>query len=279
MLNPSGTFTGAQMTISNQNLKSRWFESLTTARDPLLRLFCFPYAGGSAHVFREWQRHLAPEIDVCLVHLPGRAQRMGERPHARLQPLVEEVADAIRSESRSPFAFYGHSMGAIISFELARELRRRNCDAPVHLFLSAHRAPIIKRAARPTFDLPVQELIAEILKLNGTPREFFEHPEIQSTLLPLLRADFEITDTYEYRAESPLTCPITVYGGERDDLAPTQSLPAWEQQTTAEFQLRVFSGDHFFIQSHRAEFVRLLRQDLLKLYLWHQVTGGRQGEP
>jgi len=214
-------------------------------------------------VFREWQRHFAPEIDVCLVHLPGRARRIGERPHTRLRPLVQEMADAIRTEFRGRFAFYGHSMGALLSFELARELRRRNYTTPVRLFLSACRAPNVVRSVPSTFNLPVQEFMAKIEKLKGTPKEFFEFPELQNALLPLLRADFEITDTYEYLAESPLACPITVYGGEQDELATVKSLAPWELQTSAGYDTRLFSGDHFFIQSQKTEFVRILRQDLL----------------
>ena len=252
------------MTTSRNDSSNRCFESLSTARAPLLRLFCFPYGGGNAHVFREWQRYFSPEIDICLVHLPGRARRIGERPHTRMQPLVKEVADAIRTEVRGRFSFYGHSIGALISFELARELRRRNCGAPAHLFLSACRAPTKVRAVPRTFDLPVAEFMAMIQRLNGTPKEFFEYPEIQNSLLPLLRADFEIIDTYEYLAESPLACPITVYGGELDELASLKNLAPWELETSGECKMRVFSGGHFFIQSHKMEFVRTLREDLLQ---------------
>lgn len=227
-------------------------------------------------MFREWQRHLAPEIDVCLVHLPGRARRIGERPRARLRQLVEELADAIGGELRGQFAFYGHSMGALLSFELARELRRRNWSPPVHLFLSACRAPEMVREERPIFNLPVQELMVEIRKLNGTPKEFFESLEIQNVLLPLLRADLEIIDTYEYVAEAPLGCAINLYGGEKDTHAPPESLVSWELQTSTKCTLRVFSGDHFFIQSQKMEFVRTLREDVLQT-LCAAAKCGEQG--
>ncbi len=244
------------------NADNRWFESLSTARGQL-RLFCFPYAGGNAHVFRDWQRPFAPEIDVCLVHLPGRARRAGERPYTVMQPLVQELADVIRNKVDGRFAFFGHSMGALISFELARELRRRDQHGPAHLFLSAYEAPTVVRALPHTFNLPEQELLAAIKNLNGTPKEFFEYPEIQSLLLPLLRADFELTDTYSYAAESPLACGITVYGGEQDERATVKNLDPWRLQTSAECEIRVFPGGHFFIESQKAEFLRILRQDLL----------------
>lgn len=251
------------MSGPNQNSNSRWFESLSRNGAALIRLFCFPYAGGNAHVFREWQRHFGPEVDVCLVHLPGRARRIGEPPRTRLQPLVQELSDAIRADLGLPFAFYGHSMGALISFELVRELRRRKWPLPIHLYISACRSPIKVRSVPPKFNLPLEEFMTELQKLNGTPKEFFDCPQIQRAILPLLRADFELTDTYEYVAESPLNCPITLYGASADHLAPLESLSAWEFETSAQYRMRLFGGGHFFIQSHKTEFVATLRQDVL----------------
>jgi medium-chain acyl-[acyl-carrier-protein] hydrolase len=249
---------------SNNDSSNRWFESLATVRTPQIRLFCFPYGGGNAHVYRDWQQYLAPEIDVCLVHLPGRARRMGERLRTRLAPLVEELADAIGGALTDRFAFYGHSMGALIAFELARTLRRRNQVMPVQLFLSACRAPTAVRAVPSTFDLSVPEFIAKIQRLRGTPKEFFEHPELQNALLPLLRADFEITDTYDYVPEMPLACPISIYGGDRDELATLEQLAPWKRETSAGYKCKVFAGDHFFLQSHKADFLGVLREDLLR---------------
>lgn len=252
------------MTKLKHKLSSRWFESLSTTYGSLLRLFCFPYAGGSAHVFRDWQRYLAPEIDVCLVHLPGRAQRIDDPLHTRLPALVGEVADAICTQINEPFAFYGHSMGGLISFELVRELRRRRCEMPGHLFISATPAPVVKKDLPHTFNLPPAEFIAEIRRYNGTPEGLFDYPELQETLLPLLRADCQMTETYEYLAGSSLDCPITVYGGEKDEVVSAKNLAAWGQLTSAKCEIRVFPGDHFFIQSHRMEFVRVFRSDLLQ---------------
>ncbi len=252
------------MMVSKNDSSIRWFESLAAVHTPQLRLFCFPYGGGNAHVFRDWQLYLGPEIDVCLVHLPGRARRMGERPRTRLAPLVEELADLIGAEIPGRFAFYGHSMGALIAFELTRTLRRRGQDVPAHLFLSACRAPTAIRSVPPTYNLSAPDFMAKIARLRGTPKEFFEHPEIQNALLPLLRADFEITDTYDYVPESPLACPITIYGGDRDELATQEQLAPWKQETLTDYRCEVFAGDHFFIQSHKADFLRILRQDLLR---------------
>jgi medium-chain acyl-[acyl-carrier-protein] hydrolase len=251
------------MQSARENTRNQWFESLSTDRAPKVRLFCFPYAGGNAHVFREWQRYFAPQVDICLVHLPGRARRIGEPPRKQILPLVREIADEIGEKLNGRFAFYGHSMGALIAFELARELRRRNGSMPEHLFLSACRAPTVVRTVPQKFNLSDAEFLDEVRKLNGTPREVFEHPQYLNALLPLLRADFEITDTYEYLDEAPLACCITTYGGQYDELATLQNLHPWELQTSAVFKSQVFAGDHFFIHSHKEEFIHALRRDVL----------------
>jgi medium-chain acyl-[acyl-carrier-protein] hydrolase len=119
----------------------RWFEHLSSVKMPSLRLFCFPYAGGSADVYRNWQRWFPEEFDICLVHLPGRGTSLGERGFTRIIPLVKAIADRIDSETSAPYALYGHSMGALICFELARELFCRHGSGPQHLFVSGRNAP------------------------------------------------------------------------------------------------------------------------------------------
>lgn len=229
----------------------------------VFHLFCFPYAGGSAEIFRHWQRHFPAEIDICLVHLPGRGRRSAQAPFTKLGPLVERIADVIANEARQPFAFYGHSMGALISFELARELRRRRANVPRHLFLSGRQAPTAPRFEGSTFDLPLDQFIAAVKKLNGTPHELLDDCELRELFLPLLRADFEIVDTYVYQSEEPLSCPITVYGGLRDDYVSLERMREWQKQTVATCKAKMFAGDHFFIQHPTNNFLGVLRLDVL----------------
>jgi medium-chain acyl-[acyl-carrier-protein] hydrolase len=240
----------------------RWFEYLSIGQRQSLRLFCFPYAGGSAQVFRKWRRHFPSEIGMCLVHLPGRGMRIGEQPFIRLKPLVETIADLIVREPQPPYALFGHSMGSLISFELARELRRRGFTAPVRLFLSGRGAPISPDPEPPTFNLPHDAFIAEVRRLNGTPGELLDNAETRELFLPLLRADFEMVDTYEYHPEEPLSCPFTLYGGLEDQDVPVEKLRAWEELTSGGCTMRMFAGDHFFIHSS-AVFLDALRDDIL----------------
>src|SRR5437660_3122311 len=152
-------------------LQSQWFEALAPARGRLLELFCFPYAGGSAQVFRPWQRLFSREVCLSLVHLPGRAKRINEPPCKRLKPLIDAVADAMIPSLPDSFAFWGHSMGAVISFELARELRRRGHSGPLALFVSGRLAPHLPNPDPPTFTLPEAACIAESARLSWNPRE------------------------------------------------------------------------------------------------------------
>jgi medium-chain acyl-[acyl-carrier-protein] hydrolase len=244
---------------------SNWFETLAPPRGSSLKLFCFPYAGGSSQMFRGWQRYLSPDVRLCLVHLPGRGVRISDRPFTRLAAMVEALAQAILPELEGAFAFWGHSMGAMINFELARELRRRRLTGPDALFVSGRTAPQIPITNPPTFDLPEEEFVAELHRLNGTPRELLDNPETRHLFLPTIRADFEAVETYHYVPEGPLSCPIYAYGGLQDSDVSPEDLRAWQEQTSARCKARMFPGDHFFIHNPAAGFVYSLREDVREL--------------
>jgi medium-chain acyl-[acyl-carrier-protein] hydrolase len=245
------------------NSQSKWFERLPGTRDEALRLFCFPYAGGSAQVFRNWQRHFSPAVALSLAHLPGRAARIGEPAMKAVKPLVSALADAIIPQLPQTYAFWGHSMGALISFELARELRRRGQRGPVALFVSGRRAPQLPGSDRTTFNLPEREFIAELRRLNGTPNELLDHSELKNLFLPTIRADFELVETHVYEPEAPLTCPIHAYGGLQDETVPEGNMRAWQEQTSRAFKMRMFPGDHFFIHT-AADLMRVLQRDVFE---------------
>lgn len=242
--------------------QSPWFEAVGPAHEKSLQLFCFPYAGGSAHVYRTWQRHLPRQVDLALVHLPGRGKRLSEPPFKDLKPLVEVLADAMVPVHREPYAFWGHSMGALISFELARELRRRGHALPCALFVSGRGAPHVPRPQPPIFSLSEEEFIAELRRLHGTPEELLEDPETVKLFLPTTRADFQIVETYLYRPEDPLACAIYAYGGLQDADVPAESLSAWEKQTSSRFRARMLPGDHFFIHGSTLNLINVLHRDL-----------------
>ena len=227
-----------------------------------LRLFCFPYAGGAALTFRTWPDSLPITIQICPVELPGRGKRIASVPFTRLQLLVQAIAIAILPYLDKPFAFFGHSMGGLVSFELARLLRKKYGKSPVHLFVSGYRAPQVPDPDPPIHDLPEPEFLEALRRLNGTPEVVLGNTELMQILLPALRADFAVIETYAYTPESPLACPITAFGGLQDREVSCEDLKAWQQQTNAAFSLQMLPGDHFFLQSAQPLLLQSLSQEL-----------------
>jgi medium-chain acyl-[acyl-carrier-protein] hydrolase len=230
-----------------------------------LRLFCFPYAGGNAALFKTWRNNLPGTVEVCPVHLPGRGPRLSEPPFRQLAVMVEALAPALRPHLEEPFVFFGHSMGALIAFETARRLRRIYGFEPVHLFISGSDPPQLPRKSQPTYDLPDDEFVKVLEKLNGTPRAVLEHSELLQLMMGQLRADFEVVETYSYTSEPPLTCGISVFGGHEDGETNHQRLTGWREQTTGSFSISMLPGDHFFLHTAEALLFRLLSQRLHQL--------------
>lgn len=227
-----------------------------------LRLFCLPYAGGGSQIFRMWPNKLPASVEVCLVELPGRGIRLREPLFERLPPLVEAIAKNLEGHLDRPFAFFGHSMGALLSFEVARYFRRHNIQRPVHLFVSGRGAPQTPSDEPPMHNLPEPEFISELRRLNGTPVEVLEHEELMELMLPILRADFTVCETYLYEPESPLNCPITAFGGLEDESVGADRLNAWREQTTSTFSAHTFPGDHFFLHTAQQLLLQTLSQGL-----------------
>src|SRR6266404_5241949 len=197
--------------VAIEKVDSRWVASYRARPESNLGLFCFPYAGGSAATFRSWQHGLPESIEAFPIQLPGRGGRLSEAPLHHLQEIIEALARALAPFFDKPFAFFGHSMGALIGLELSRWLRRERNLIPVHLFVSGRRAPQLSETEPPTYNLPEPEFIERLRRLNGTPQEVLDHPELMQLMIPLLRADFSVCETYEYKSEPPLDCPLTVF--------------------------------------------------------------------
>lgn len=227
-----------------------------------MRLICFPYAGASAQIFRSWSQLLPDWIEGHAIELPGRGRRWSEPAYTNLQELVQAIAPAIQPYLDKPFAFFGHSMGAWISFELARLLHQTYSLTPEWLFISARRAPQLPTSKPPLHSLPDVLLLQELHHLSGTPTEVLENQELLNLLLPILRADFTLLETYVYRNQPPLPCPIQVYGGQQDTEVTIPDLAAWQQQTSCDFNLKLLPGGHFFLHSAQTELVYSLSLNL-----------------
>ncbi len=246
--------------MSTASSSPAWIVRPRVTGSTRVRLFCFPYAGGGASAFFAWREHLPAEIDLCLVQLPGRETRLRERGYTHLPALIEALVPALLPYLDQPFVLFGHSLGAMISFELTRALRRRQMPLPLHLVASGCRAPHLPSAESVLHALPDSELMAELKRLNGTPAALLADRELMELLLPLFRADFALFETYEYLAEAPLPCPITALGGLQDTRATGEQVAHWREQTSQQFALQMFPGGHFFLHESRQQLLEKLLQ-------------------
>jgi medium-chain acyl-[acyl-carrier-protein] hydrolase len=229
--------------------------------DARLRLFCFPYAGGSAQAFRPWLKVAPTGIAICPVHLPGRERRFRDQRYTRLAPLAMELCAELRPYLDQPFAFFGHSMGAVIAFEIARMLERE-AAGPAYLFVSGRKSPACPPDDELIHMLPDDRFVARLRELDGTPEEVLQHPEILELMLPVLRADFAMCETYSYGEGQVLSCPISAFGGTGDTHVTRDELIAWHAQTSGAFSLRLFPGGHFFLHDVQADVLRAVVHDL-----------------
>jgi medium-chain acyl-[acyl-carrier-protein] hydrolase len=227
-----------------------------------LRLLCFPYAGGGASIFAAWPRLLPPEVEVVAVQLPGRENRIGEKPISDLRELTAQFGQVLGPFMDRPFAFFGHSNGGLMAFELARLLRREGRTAPQHLVVSGRPAPQVELEGPKLHDLPEDEFHDMLRRFNGTPEEVLQNAEIMQLITPMLRADFSLGETYEFTPEAPLSIPLSAYGGVTDGEVPTWQVEAWREQAAGEFRVKMFSGGHFFINENRDEVLAELSRDL-----------------
>ena len=211
------------------------------------QLFCFHHAGGHTGYFKNWKRFLPASIEIIPIGLPGRHDRFGEPLIVEFPAALEAVASMVVPLVSGPFALIGHSMGALLAFELARNLEQLG-PAPCALFVSACRAAhrfAENRAMKS--QLPDPELLQEIREMNGTPESLLLDTELMDLILPIIRADFAVCDSYNFEAEPFLTCPIFAFGGLDDPDLKREDIAAWRHLTSGGFRSQMLAGDHFFI--------------------------------
>jgi medium-chain acyl-[acyl-carrier-protein] hydrolase len=198
------------------------------------------------------------------IQLPGRGRRLGETPLNRLGQMVVAIADSVAFHSDVPFIFFGHSMGALIAFETARTLRRHFHCEPAWLYASGCRAPHIPRNDAPIHRLPDSDFVSKLRTLDGTPAEILESSEVLDLMLPALRADFEVIETYSYQHEVPLNCPISVFGGLSDSHVEHDQISEWRKHTAADFELHMLTGNHFFLHKSQEELLNRIAPSMVR---------------
>ncbi|MGC9671050.1 thioesterase II family protein [Planosporangium sp. 12N6] len=243
---------------------ARWLagDSRQRADGARVRLFCFAHAGGGAAFFRRWRAALAPAVDVRPVLLPGRESRLDEAPYRRIEPLLDPLCAALEPHLDRPYALFGHSLGSVIAYEVARRLSDGGRPGPDCLIVSGRQAPRATSTRRTLWTLPDDEFVAAVGRMGGTPPEVFEHPDLLTMVLPALRADFELSETYRPLPGGRLTCAIAAYLGVDDPEVDRAGLLRWHEETTGEFTTRLFAGDHFYLAGGRPEVLSAVREDL-----------------
>lgn len=246
-------------TMNPTNRRSPWVTITAPRPRARLRLICLPFAGGGAGAYREWPRHLPNEVEVVAAALPGREGRIGEPALDSVDALAAGLVDGLSRHLDRPFALFGHSMGALVAFEVIRRLRPMGLE-PVHFFASGHKAPHVRAKRTPDLhSLPDEEFVAAVGRLNGIPTEILENAEFMEMILPSLRTDFRAAETYDFRPAPPLRCPISAYGGLDDDEVIHEEVEAWEHHTSGPFRVEMFPGDHFFVESSRSSVMDTIR--------------------
>jgi medium-chain acyl-[acyl-carrier-protein] hydrolase len=244
-----GSFSFRPSRPAAQRELCSWFPVVYSGPNISVRLFCFPYAGGGATLFRSWPGRLPSTVGVYPVQLPGREERVGECGFTNIQSLIANLIPAVSKYLDKPAAVFGHSMGGLIAFEFARVLSS-SLGVPVkHLFVSGCPGPNAPRRFPTIYHLPDQELLRQVQQLEGISENVLNNPELTKLILPTLRADFELCETYQPCSSQTIDVPITVFGGIGDTRVPRIDLELWHKVTLRSCMIRMMPGNHFFIHA------------------------------
>ncbi len=241
----------------------RWVICPQPYPEAKLRLFCFPYAGGGASVFKAWSKALPDHIEVCILQFPGREERLGEPLIKDMSKLVDCITEEIITYADRPFAFLGHSMGAIVAYETAQRLRSMGANQPMHIFLSARAAPHLQEDIDPLRFLEDDAFVDRLHRTYGAvPEAIRQNARLRAIFLPILRADVELLETHLASTSEPLGCPITALGGKDDPAISKDMLAGWQTRTSGKFKQYEFPGKHFYINSEREAVISRILDDL-----------------
>jgi medium-chain acyl-[acyl-carrier-protein] hydrolase len=244
--------------------RSHWVIVFNPQPRPRMRLVCFPYAGGDANIFRDWAVATPAGVEVIGVQYPGRGCNDYLPSISNCDEMVSQLRAELAPFLGIEFAFFGHSNGALISFEVARSLSAETKSRMRHLFLSAKSAPHVLDNRYKISGLDDENFVRAIREIGGTPSEVLNDAWLVKRLLPRLRADFALGETYVYRPSAPLECAVSILQGEYDDSVDSESANRWSELTTGRVRQCSIESGHFFLHTHKAQVLALVRAVLLE---------------
>lgn len=238
-----------------------WFITPNLNNKAIVRLFCFHCAGGDASTFYPWAKKINSSIELISIQLPGHGMKFDEPKLRSMEAIIAYLNNAILPYFDRPYFFFGHSLGALVAFELTRSLQKNCKPLPECLFVAGKNPPHI-RDQKFICHLSDQEIIEEIKKYNGIPAEILAETSLMNIFLPIFRADFEVLETYVYYKSLPLTCNLIALGGVEDPIVKAVNIEAWKIHTSGKFQSYLLTGDHFFIKSQQPEVLEIIYQTI-----------------
>ncbi|GIJ09823.1 thioesterase [Micromonospora andamanensis] len=232
----------------------RWVRTLTSVDDPTARLVCFPHSGGTAAVYRPWSAALPAGVALHAVQYPGHADRLAEDPVTSIAEMATQVAAELLRLPPTRYALFGHSLGALVAYETARVLRDHG-DPVRHLFVSGAAGPWLAGGGT-THQLDDEDLWSAVTKLGGIEPDIADEPELRDLLLPVLRSDITVHETYRPAPDAaPLGCPVRGYYNTDDPLVDADRVAGWAGVSNAAFSMRAWPGGHFQLLAHPDELV------------------------
>jgi surfactin synthase thioesterase subunit len=229
-----------------------------------VKLFCFPYAGGSAAIYEKWKRIIHPSIELISIEYSGRGRRFTEPIYTDMEEVVDDIYNIIKYEIDTvPYFFFGHSMGSLISYELSHKIKKSAHREPSHIFFSGKAAPNCKNRDKTLHNLNDVEFKEELFKLEGTPKEILENDDLMNIFLPILRSDFKVVEEYAYKDKlEKLNCDFTILYGSGDNMSLNE-LCDWQKHTNGRCSYIKFPGGHFFINDYDKEIVDIVNSIII----------------
>lgn len=245
--------------VVRQIAGNKWIYCPAPRKDPRVRVFCFPYAGGSPLIFRTWPDALPDTVEVMAVRLPGHDSRIRELAFTEWDPLLETIEQALSEYLDLPFVLFGHSLGASIAYELAQRMQRsQRSMMHSHLVVSGRRCPHMPSCRMPMHHLPQQEFFERLRQMNGILPEVLENTRLMAVLEPSIRADIKLAETWKGTTETPLDVPITALSGALDDIDSTGDMQGWTRYSSIHCSLITLPGGHFFIHTAELQILEIL---------------------